>query len=67
MGGMESVIIFPLARNYIFFIGTPSCFFAFYREFQLSDSTYRAVFNVYLYGVTGAVDEFSDNKVEKYG
>ena len=39
----------------------------FYREFQLSDSTYRAVFNVYLYGVTGAVDEFSDNKVEKYG
>ena len=23
---MESVIIFPLARNYIFFIGNPSCF-----------------------------------------
>ena len=23
VGGMESVIIFPLARNYIFFIGTP--------------------------------------------
>ena len=40
----------------------------FYREFQLSDTgTYRAVFNVYFYGVTGAVDEISDNKVEKYG
>ena len=26
VGGMESVIVFPLARNYIFFIGNPSCF-----------------------------------------
>ena len=61
------LLSFLLPETIFFLLGPPLVFFAFYREFQLSDSTYRAVFNVYLYGVTGAVDEFSDNKVEKYG
>ena len=39
----------------------------FYHELQLSDTgTYRAVFNVYFYGVTGAVDEISDKLEYKY-